>query len=244
VHLDPIHKDTKRFLTDADDVTTDAALDTGFVQEEKQRTRRRHQRRRSMSMTEIDVELALATDEIGVELAVATDEIDGELALATEAASNKRNLVRAKLQKEVATKDEGQLAAGAEGGVEAGLLAESEGVAEPAGVVRAEVPSSSASEASGDTAPTSVRHAQASEVESLRFLGVNLAHGQIAICVCDNEGTVLGKEAAPLNDATFENATLQIAVFALDLLQKLELSTDDISAIGVGMPGTVDFERG
>jgi glucokinase len=85
-------------------------------------------------------------------------------------------------------------------------------------------------------------------IESTRrpfFVGVDVGGTNTKIGVVDDEGCVLGKTSiATHEDRGPADAIQRIAQAIEQLLAHLNLSHDDVAAIGLGTPGTQDIPRG
>lgn len=75
-------------------------------------------------------------------------------------------------------------------------------------------------------------------------VGVDIGGTKTAILVCAPDGTVLARSVAPTAVGAPNRAADAIATFVAAALSKANVDADDVAALGVGVPGRVDRERG
>ncbi len=77
------------------------------------------------------------------------------------------------------------------------------------------------------------------------YLGVDLGGTNIKAGITDAKGTILLKTSVKTDAAGNAQAIAeQMVALCRELPEKAEISMDDVEAIGVGIPGTVDAEKG
>lgn len=74
--------------------------------------------------------------------------------------------------------------------------------------------------------------------------GIDIGGTKIATLIVDAEGVVLGRATHPSTVADQDNAAAAIAACLDDALAGTTIERDDLEAIGVGVPGRVDPDRG
>ncbi|MEX2011511.1 MAG: ROK family protein [Chloroflexota bacterium] len=75
-------------------------------------------------------------------------------------------------------------------------------------------------------------------------VGVDIGGTKTAILVCAPDGTVLARSVAPTAVGAPNRAADAIATLVAAALSKANVDADDVAALGVGVPGRVDRERG
>ena len=75
-------------------------------------------------------------------------------------------------------------------------------------------------------------------------VGVDIGGTKTAILVCDPDGTVRGRATAPTAVGDADNAAASIAAMVSAALQDAHANPGDVAALGIGLPGRVDRERG
>jgi glucokinase len=75
-------------------------------------------------------------------------------------------------------------------------------------------------------------------------VGVDIGGTKTAILVCAPDGTVLARSVAPTAVGAPNRAADAIATFVAAALSKANVDADEVAALGVGVPGRVDRERG
>lgn len=75
-------------------------------------------------------------------------------------------------------------------------------------------------------------------------IGVDLGHDSVRVGLADSQGTILAEqfELTPIEDP--HHVVSVIARMVVDLIDASALSTDDIAAIGVGVPGPIGLKSG
>ena len=77
------------------------------------------------------------------------------------------------------------------------------------------------------------------------YLGVDLGGTNIKAGVTDENGNILLKSSIKTDAAgDAKRIAEQMAGLCLDLVRKTNVSMDDVESVGVGIPGTVDAEKG
>src|SRR6476646_3669484 len=72
------------------------------------------------------------------------------------------------------------------------------------------------------------------------LVGVDIGGSKIAVLVVDRDERVLARQVAPTAAGAPERAVDEIAAVVANALYDADATNDDISAIGVGVPGRVD----
>jgi glucokinase len=75
-------------------------------------------------------------------------------------------------------------------------------------------------------------------------VGVDIGGTKTAILVCDPNGTVLARSVAPTAVGAPDHAADAIASLVAAAIHEANAVADDVAALGVGVPGRVDRERG
>ncbi|MCA9266571.1 MAG: ROK family protein, partial [Planctomycetales bacterium] len=77
------------------------------------------------------------------------------------------------------------------------------------------------------------------------FVGVDVGGTNIKIGVVDNQGRTLGKTTIPtLNETGPEDALQRTHTALLTLLREREAPYEQVAAVGLGTPGTMDIPAG
>lgn len=77
------------------------------------------------------------------------------------------------------------------------------------------------------------------------YLGVDLGGTNIAVGIVDEKGSLLASDSTPtLKERPTEEVVADIAALCKKVVANTDLSMDDIEAIGMGTPGTVDNKNG
>jgi glucokinase len=77
------------------------------------------------------------------------------------------------------------------------------------------------------------------------FVGVDVGGTSIKLGVVDDEGKTIGRTSVPTESEAGPDAALARAAHAARaLLQQLGVSADEVAAVGLGSPGTMDIPRG
>lgn len=75
------------------------------------------------------------------------------------------------------------------------------------------------------------------------YLGIDVGGTSVKCGVVNSDGTILAKDAAPTN-LKAEELAAQMASLGRSAIEAAGLSEQDIAAVGIGMPGTVDAKAG
>jgi predicted NBD/HSP70 family sugar kinase len=75
-------------------------------------------------------------------------------------------------------------------------------------------------------------------------VGVDIGGTKTAILVCGHDGTVLARSVAPTAVGSPDRAADAIATLVAAALDKAGVKAADVAALGVGVPGRVDRDRG
>ncbi len=77
------------------------------------------------------------------------------------------------------------------------------------------------------------------------YIGIDLGGTNIAVGIVSEEGKILIQDSVPTNNT---RPTVEIvkdmAALSKTLVERLGKSTDDVKAVGIGCPGTIDFDKG
>ena len=93
---------------------------------------------------------------------------------------------------------------------------------------------------------SSGRHAHPLEInpEAFYFGGVEMRGNDLSVCVTNFCGEILASADSVLENGTYEKFVRQIADLFVGCLGKSGKKPDDLSGIGISMPGLVDRENG
>lgn len=77
------------------------------------------------------------------------------------------------------------------------------------------------------------------------YIGIDLGGTNIAAGVVSEDGKILIQDSVP-TDSTRPNIEIvkDMAELSKSLIERLGKSTEDIKGVGIGCPGTIDFEKG
>lgn len=77
------------------------------------------------------------------------------------------------------------------------------------------------------------------------YLGIDLGGTNIAVGLVDEKGAVLQNASTPtLSGRPIEEVVDDMARLCRDVTKKANVTIDDVKAVGIGTPGTVDHEKG
>ena len=77
------------------------------------------------------------------------------------------------------------------------------------------------------------------------YLGVDLGGTNIKAGITDEKGNIVLKTSIRTDSqGDAQKIADQMVWLCRDLMEKAELSMDDVEAVGVGVPGTVDKQKG
>ena len=79
----------------------------------------------------------------------------------------------------------------------------------------------------------------------MSYLGVDLGGTNIAVGLVDEEGKIVTKASTPtLNQRPVEEIVADMAKVCKKVVANANVSMDEVKAIGIGSPGTVDNKNG
>jgi glucokinase len=77
------------------------------------------------------------------------------------------------------------------------------------------------------------------------YIGIDLGGTNIAAGIVNEEGKILVKESIPTGATRgYEEIVADMAHLSLSLLEKIGMTIDDVSSVGIGSPGSVDHKNG
>ncbi len=77
------------------------------------------------------------------------------------------------------------------------------------------------------------------------YIGIDLGGTNISAGIVDENGNILVKKETPtMNGRTAEDILDDMAELAKALIKELQIEVSDIESIGIGMPGTMDKQKG
>ena len=77
------------------------------------------------------------------------------------------------------------------------------------------------------------------------YIGIDLGGTNIAVGLVDENGRILKKESTPtIKSRAYTEIVKDMARLSKNVVRKSGKSMDDVKAIGIGSPGTVDNSRG
>ena len=77
------------------------------------------------------------------------------------------------------------------------------------------------------------------------YIGIDLGGTNIAVGVVDKDGNIIYKDSTPTNAPRSAEAYAEDMVsMCYKVVEGAKLTMDDIAAIGLGSPGSIDNEKG
>lgn len=77
------------------------------------------------------------------------------------------------------------------------------------------------------------------------YAGIDLGGTNIAAGIVDENGKIIESMSVPTGaERDFRDIVFDMAELVKKLCEKLQISTDEIKAVGIGCPGSIDSERG
>lgn len=77
------------------------------------------------------------------------------------------------------------------------------------------------------------------------YIGIDLGGTNIAVGLVDNKGNILNKDSTPtINTRHYTEIVKDMAELAIKVTETVGFKKEDIKAVGIGAPGTIDNDKG